>query len=122
MNVAAAAFVLAPALALGGFVDVVVRRVPAGRSVVRPPSSCETCSTEIRWHDKVPVFSYLALRGRCRDCRARISLSTPAVEAVTAALIVASVATLGVTAGALVASASGVLLVVLVAIALQGRA
>ena len=121
MNVAAAAFALAPALALGGFLDVVVKRVPAGRSVVRPRSSCDTCSTEIRWHDNVPVLSYLVLRGRCRDCDAAISRLTPAVEAVTAALIVTSVGVLGPTVGAALVSSAGVLLVALAAMGLQRR-
>jgi leader peptidase (prepilin peptidase)/N-methyltransferase len=121
MNVAAAAFALAPALALGGFLDVVVKRVPAGRSVVRPRSSCDTCSTELRWHDSVPVLSYLVLRGCCRHCGARISPLTPVVEAVTAALIVACVAVLGPTVGAVLASGAGVLLVALTAIELQRR-
>jgi prepilin signal peptidase PulO-like enzyme (type II secretory pathway) len=122
VNVAAAAFVLAPALALGGFVDVVVRRVPAGRSVVRPPSSCDTCSTVIRWPDLIPLLSYLVLRGRCRHCRARIPRGTPVVEAIATSLIVAPVAALGMTVGAMVAAAAGVLLVALVAIGLQRRA
>jgi leader peptidase (prepilin peptidase)/N-methyltransferase len=121
MNVAAAAFALAPALAVGGFLDVVVKRVPAGRSVVRPRSSCDTCSTELRWHDTVPVLSYLLLQGRCRDCGAQISPLTPAVEAVTAALIVTSVAVLGPTAGAALASGAVMLLVAAAAIGLQRR-
>jgi leader peptidase (prepilin peptidase) / N-methyltransferase len=121
VNVAAAAFALAPALALGGFLDVVVKRVPAGRSVVRPRSSCDACSTEIRWHDNVPVLSYLVLRGHCRDCDAAISPSTPAVEAVTAALIVTCVAVLGLTVGAALVSVAGALLVALAAIGLQRR-
>ena len=64
MNVAAAAFVLAPALALGSFLNVVVARVPARRSILRPPSSCGNCSTEILWRDNVPLVSYALLRGR----------------------------------------------------------
>ena len=86
VNAAAAAFVLAPALALGSFLNVVVARVPARRSLLRPPSSCGSCATEILWRDNIPVLSYLLLRGRCRHCDARISPVYPLVEAVTAAL------------------------------------
>jgi leader peptidase (prepilin peptidase)/N-methyltransferase len=121
VNVAAAAFALAPALALGSFLDVVIRRVPAGRSVVRPPSSCDTCSAEIRPRDKIPLLSYLLLRGRCRDCGARISPRTPAVEALTAALIVTCVAVLGSTLAAALASAAVVVLLVLAGLGLERR-
>ena len=84
VNAAAAAFVLAPALALGSFLNVVVARVPARRSLLLPPSSCGVCATEILWRDNVPVVSYLLLRGRCRHCAAPISPLYPAVEVVTA--------------------------------------
>jgi leader peptidase (prepilin peptidase) / N-methyltransferase len=97
MNAAAAAFVLAPALALGSFLNVVAVRVPARRSVVRPPSSCGSCGHEIGWRDNIPVLSYLLLRGRCRHCSARISPVYPLVEVTTAALVVACVAVFGPT-------------------------
>ena len=98
MNGAAAVFVLAPALALGSFLNVVVARVPARRSLLRPPSSCGSCEREILWRDNIPVLSYFLLRGRCRHCSARISPLYPAVEAVTAVLAVACVAVFGPTA------------------------
>jgi len=104
MNAAAAALVLAPALALGSFLNVVVARVPARRSILRPPSSCGSCETEIPWRDNVPLLSYLLLRGRCRHCEAPISSVYPLVEAVTAALIVACVAVFGPTPEAALAA------------------
>jgi prepilin signal peptidase PulO-like enzyme (type II secretory pathway) len=121
MNAAAAAFVLAPALALGSFLNVVVARVPARRSILRPPSSCGTCSTEILWRDNIPVFSYVLLRGRCRHCDAPISPLYPAVELVTAALIVACVAAFGPTAWAALAAGFCAVLVVLSVIDAQHR-
>ena len=104
MNAAAAAFVLAPALALGSFLNVVAARVPARRSIIRPPSSCGSCSREILWRDNIPVLSYVLLRGHCRHCDARISPGYPLVEAATAALIVACVAVFGPTPEAALAS------------------
>jgi len=121
VNAAAAAFVLAPALALGSFLNVVVTRVPARRSLLRPPSSCGSCSTEILWRDNVPVVSYLLLRGRCRHCDARISPLYPAVELVSAALIVACFAAFGLTAWASLAAGFCAVLVVLSAIDAQHR-
>jgi leader peptidase (prepilin peptidase) / N-methyltransferase len=103
VSAAAAAFVLAPALAFGSFLNVVAVRVPARRSLVRPPSSCGACGHEIGWRDNVPVLSWLLLRGRCRHCAAPISVVYPLVEALTAALAVACVAVFGLTAYAALA-------------------
>lgn len=72
--------------AVGSFLNVVVHRVPAGLSVVRPASACPRCGSAIRRRDNVPVLSWLLLRGRCRDCGAPISVRYPLVEAGTAVL------------------------------------
>jgi len=65
---------------IGSFLNVVVHRVPAGRSVVAPASACPQCGHAIRRRDNVPVLSWLVLRGRCRDCGSPISVRYPAVE------------------------------------------
>jgi leader peptidase (prepilin peptidase)/N-methyltransferase len=70
-------------LAIGSFLNVVVYRLPAGLSVARPASACPRCSTPIRRRDNVPVVSWLALGGKCRDCRASISARYPIVELAT---------------------------------------
>jgi leader peptidase (prepilin peptidase) / N-methyltransferase len=80
---------------LGSFLNVVAHRLPAGESVVRPRSRCPDCGHEVRSYDNVPVLSWLVLRGRCRDCGARISARYPLVEALTAGLFVAVVLTRG---------------------------
>ncbi len=84
----AAAFGAALGLAIGSFLNVVVYRVPAGRSVVAPASACPGCDRPIRGRDNVPVLSWLVLRGRCRDCAMPISARYPLVEAATAVLFV----------------------------------
>jgi leader peptidase (prepilin peptidase)/N-methyltransferase len=66
--------------AVGSFLNVVIHRVPAGRSVVSPSSACGACGHEIRWYDNIPIVSWLALRGRCRDCSAPISARYPLIE------------------------------------------
>ena len=58
--------------ALGSFLNVVIDRVPAGKSIVYPPSSCDACQHRLSGPDLFPVFSYLFLRGRCRYCQAKI--------------------------------------------------
>jgi leader peptidase (prepilin peptidase)/N-methyltransferase len=71
-------------LLIGSFLNVVIFRVPAGRSIVSPASACGGCGARIRAWDNIPVLSWLFLRGRCRDCRARISMRYPLVELGTA--------------------------------------
>jgi len=70
-------------LAWGSFLNVVIHRVPRRMSLLRPPSSCPSCGARIKPHENIPVLSYLILRGKCRRCRAPISLRYPAVEALT---------------------------------------
>lgn len=65
---------------LASFANVLIHRVPLSMSVVSPPSSCPSCARPIRWHENVPLLSYLALRGRCAGCRAPISPRYALVE------------------------------------------
>jgi leader peptidase (prepilin peptidase)/N-methyltransferase len=65
---------------VGSFLNVVIARVPAGESVIRPRSRCPSCRTPIAWYDNLPVVSWLLLRARCRRCGARISFRYPLVE------------------------------------------
>ncbi len=71
---------------VGSFLNVVIYRLPAGRSIVSPPSSCPKCGARIRWYDNIPLLSYLLLGGRCRNCREPIPLRYPLVEFLTALL------------------------------------
>lgn len=104
-----AALVLGPALAVGSFLNVVVARVPERRSL-NGRSACPDCAAPIAWYDNVPLVSYLVLRGRCRHCHRRISPLYPAVELLTAVLIVAAFWRFGLTAyGGLAACFSAVL-------------
>jgi leader peptidase (prepilin peptidase) / N-methyltransferase len=83
-------------LATGSFLNVVVYRIPAGKSVVRPRSACPGCGQTIGARDNIPVLSWILLRARCRHCGMRISARYPLVEAGTAALFVATVAIVGI--------------------------
>src|SRR5712691_2596145 len=118
---ALAAFFLAPGLALGSFLNVVAARLPERRSVVRPPSACTSCGTEIAWYDNVPLLSWLLLRGRCRSCGVGISWVYPAVELATGLLIAGCVWKFGLTWEAAVASAFCAALVAVSAIDLKVR-
>lgn len=58
---------------IGSFLNVVIHRYPRGESIVSPPSRCPSCGNAIRWKDNIPIVSWIALRARCRDCRAPIA-------------------------------------------------
>ncbi len=73
-------------LLVGSFLNVVIARVPQGKSIVMPASSCPRCGTQLHWRDNIPVLSWLILRGRCRTCGEPIALRYPLVEAGNAAL------------------------------------
>lgn len=75
-------------LCFGSFLNVCIARVPKGESIVLPRSHCPRCNHAIRWYDNIPVVSYVVLRGRCRDCRVGISPLYPAVELLTALVLV----------------------------------
>ena len=74
---------------IGSFLNVVIYRVPAGQSIVRPPSSCPSCGHQITARDNIPVVSWLLLRGKCRNCGTTISARYPLVELLTGAAWVA---------------------------------
>jgi leader peptidase (prepilin peptidase) / N-methyltransferase len=73
---------------IGSFLNVVIYRVPAGKSIVRPGSAC-ACGAPIAWHDNIPVLSWLILRGRARCCGRPFSARYPFVELLTGALFLA---------------------------------
>jgi len=87
-------FVALLGLAIGSFLNVVIYRVPRGESLISPPSHCPSCDRPIRNRHNVPVFGWLALRGRCADCQAPISPRYPLVEAATGLVFVAFAARL----------------------------
>jgi leader peptidase (prepilin peptidase) / N-methyltransferase len=65
---------------IGSFLNVCIARWPAGMSVVSPPSRCPSCERPIRARENIPIFGWLALRGRCAGCASRISPQYPLVE------------------------------------------
>lgn len=86
----AAAFILGTLW--GSFANVCIYRWPPtkehphGRSVVSPGSHCSACGKPVRWYDNVPIFAWLWLRGRCRDCGTQFSARYILVEALTGIL------------------------------------
>jgi leader peptidase (prepilin peptidase)/N-methyltransferase len=76
-------------LVVGSFLNVVIYRIPRGESLVRPASHCPSCGRPIRRRHNVPLAGWLALRGRCADCRTRIGGRYPLVELATGLLFLA---------------------------------
>ncbi|MBW4517791.1 MAG: prepilin peptidase [Timaviella obliquedivisa GSE-PSE-MK23-08B] len=72
--------------AIGSFLNVVIYRIPAGRSLLHPPSQCPQCSHQLQPYDNVPVLGWLWLKGRCRYCQTSISMRYPLVESATGCL------------------------------------
>ena len=70
-------------LILGSFFNVLIYRVPREESVVWPPSHCTSCKRTIPWYENIPVFSYIALWGKCSGCKSKISSRYPLIELVT---------------------------------------
>ena len=87
----------------GSFLNVVIYRLPLGRSIVRPRSSCTRCARQIRWFENIPVISYILLRGKCRGCGEKISPRYPVVEFLGALIAVLAVQRSGFSIEAFVA-------------------
>ena len=73
---------------IGSFLNVVIYRLPLGQSLMAPPSRCPKCGYRLKFYDNIPVFGWLLLGGRCRECKNRISIQYPIVELITAVLCV----------------------------------
>jgi leader peptidase (prepilin peptidase)/N-methyltransferase len=87
-------------LCIGSFLNVCIRRIPAGKSIVWPASACPRCGAAIRPWDNIPLLSWVLLAGKCRACRAPISPVYPAVELLTGLAFAACVWRFGLTAEA----------------------
>ncbi len=98
-------------LVVGSFLNVVIVRLPEGRSVVFPASHCPRCGRTLHAWENIPVLSWIVLRGRCRGCKAEISSRYPMVELATAALFVLAAAEWGASLQALEACVAAALLV-----------
>lgn len=85
-RIVSALFLFAFGACVGSFLNVVVYRLPAGLSVVTPPSRCPSCGGRLSWRENLPVLGWLLLRGRCRHCRTKISIQYPLIEFLVGAL------------------------------------
>ena len=68
---------------VGSFLNVVIYRLPNDQSIIFPASHCPKCGHKLAWYDMIPIFSYIFLKGKCRYCKAKISIRYPIIEALT---------------------------------------
>ncbi|MBF0426939.1 MAG: prepilin peptidase [Magnetococcales bacterium] len=101
---------------VGSFLNVCIFRLPLQQSIVFPSSHCMDCGSPVRWYDNVPVLAWIWLRGRCRFCRASISVQYPIVEALAGVIAVVVCSRFGLTRESLALIVLGYALVVLTVI------
>lgn len=89
VEVLLAVYIFLIGLVIGSFLNVLIYRLPRGESLSKGRSHCPNCSHEIRWHDNIPLVSFLFLRGKCRDCGQAISSRYFLVELLTALFFLA---------------------------------
>ena len=106
-------------LIFGSFLNVCIYRIPREKSIAWPPSACPKCNAHIKWYDNIPVFSFLWLRGKCRNCKQPISVQYPLVERLTGVLTFLFVWRYGLTPWTFVVLAAVYALVILSVIDLE---
>lgn len=74
----------------GSFYNVVGLRIPNGESIVYPSSHCTRCGHELKWFELIPIFSFIFLKGRCRNCKEKISIMYPLIELFTGVIFAVS--------------------------------
>lgn len=81
-------FIVVLGLAIGSFLNVVIDRLPQGKSIIRGRSYCDFCRHTLAWYDLIPILSFIILGRKCRYCKKSISWQYPIVELVTAILFI----------------------------------
>ena len=79
-----AVFVFAFGAIVGSFINVVIYRLPAGMSVISPPSRCPTCGARLSWRENLPILGWFLVRGRCTHCQAKVSPQYMIIELIMA--------------------------------------
>lgn len=75
-------FVTILGIMFGSFLNVLIYRIPKKEEFVKTSSHCMSCNHKLAWYDNIPLFSWLTLGGKCRYCKAKISIQYPIIEAV----------------------------------------
>jgi Type II secretory pathway, prepilin signal peptidase PulO and related peptidases len=84
-------------ITFGSFYNVVGFRLPKGKSIVKPASSCPNCKHMLKWYELIPILSFIIQGGKCRECKIKLSLFYPVIEFLTGALFATSYIMFGFT-------------------------
>lgn len=98
-----AVYIFILGLLFGSFYNVVGSRLSRNESIVYPGSHCEKCNHKLSWYENIPVFSYILLKGRCKNCHTKLSIWYPAIELFTGMLFLISYYTFSLTPNILIA-------------------
>ena len=90
-------FIFIIGIIFGSFYNVVGLRLPDGESIIKPGSHCPKCNHKLSWYENIPVLSYIFLKGKCKNCKQKISFIYPAIELLTGVLFTASYIIFGLT-------------------------
>ena len=113
MNIVISIIIFILGIIIGSFLNVCIYRIPADKSIVTGPSSCQSCGARLSVIDLVPVFSWLLLGGKCRHCKAHVSPQYPAIELLTGVLFVLLYLKLDISWNLLIYAALTALLIVI---------
>jgi leader peptidase (prepilin peptidase)/N-methyltransferase len=100
-------------ICIGSFLNVVILRLPLNESLSKQSSHCFSCGAKIKFYDNVPLISWIVLRGKCRNCGAKISAQYPIVEGLNGIMYIVSFAVFGLTAKAVISCIMFSLLIVI---------
>lgn len=89
-------------ICIGSFLNVVILRLPLNESLYKKSSHCMTCGNKIKFYDNIPLISWILLKGKCRNCGAKISAQYPIVEGLNGIMYIASFMAFGVNLKAIV--------------------
>jgi len=67
-------------ISIGSFLNVVIYRIPLGKSIISPPSSCPKCGVKIKPYHNIPILGWIILKGKCANCGEKISVRYPVIE------------------------------------------
>ena len=81
-------FITILGVSIGSFLNVLIYRLPKGKSIVLPASHCPKCQVELRFYHNIPIISWLILKGRCSFCNSKISIQYPIIEIITGAIFI----------------------------------
>ena len=89
-------------LIVGSFSNVCIYRIPRNESIIYPASHCPKCRSKIKPVDNIPLLSFILLKGRCRNCKSKISIQYPIVELLTGLIYLIIYLTYGLSVQALI--------------------